>query len=105
MTDYAQTVTTVDSEEAALALARSAVEERLAACAQVSGPITSVYRWEGRTETAREWQVAFKTTAEAYPELEAHIKARHGYDVPEILLIPVTTGNAAYLAWIDEETR
>ncbi|NJP30744.1 divalent-cation tolerance protein CutA [Micromonospora thermarum] len=106
MTDYqhAQAVTTTDSREAAEALAHSAVEARVAACAQVSGPIKSTYWWEGKVESAEEWYVTFKTTAERYPELEQHIREHHSYDVPEVVLLPILAGNPAYLSWVSEET-
>lgn len=94
--------TTTDSAEAAGELARSAVEARLAACAQVVGPISSVYRWRGRVETAREWQVLFKTTR--YDDLAAHIGERHSYDLPEVVATPIVAGTAPYLNWIAEET-
>jgi periplasmic divalent cation tolerance protein len=107
MTDYqhAQAVSTTDSQDAADALARSAVEARVAACAQVVGPIKSTYWWEGKVETAEEWYVVFKTTAERYPALEAHIREHHSYDVPEIVLMPIVAGNPAYLEWVSTETR
>jgi periplasmic divalent cation tolerance protein len=101
---HAQAVTTTDSREAAEALAQSAVEARVAACAQVSGPINSTYWWDGRVESAEEWYVTFKTTAERYPALEEHIRAHHTYDVPEVVLLPILAGNPAYLAWVSEET-
>lgn len=104
MTDYLTVVTTTDAEEAAAALAESAVRARLAACAQIVGPITSVYRWEGEVERSREWQVVFKTTSARYPGLEAHLKAAHTYDVPEIVAGPIVAGSAEYLAWVSEET-
>lgn len=100
---YCQVVTTIDSREAADGLARGAVAARLAACAQVSGPITSSYWWEGAVESEDEWQVAFKTTTAAYPALEQHLREAHPYDVPEILCLPVTAGNPAYLGWLDTE--
>jgi periplasmic divalent cation tolerance protein len=103
--EYVQAITTTDTEEAAAALARSAVEARLAACAQVIGPITSVYRWQGKVATAREWQVVFKTTASSYRDLEALLRAEHGYDVPEIVMVPIAAGDPAYLAWVAAETR
>ncbi|MEV8534337.1 divalent-cation tolerance protein CutA [Streptomyces sp. NPDC051211] len=96
-------LTTVDSADAAAALARDAVESRSAACAQVSGPVTSVYRWKGEIETAQEWQVLLKTTAGAYPALEARLRAGHPYDTPEIIATPVTHGSADYLAWVAAE--
>lgn len=104
MSDILSVLTTTDSEEAADALARSAVAARLAACAQRSGPVTSVYRWQNEVHADPEWQVLFKTTAERYPELEAHLKREHGYDVPEIIATPVTEGSAEYLDWVRQET-
>lgn len=102
---HCQVVTTVGSAEEAERLAQSAVVARLAACAQVSGPIQSTYWWEGELNRAEEWQVTFKTTRERYPPLEAHIRDNHEYDVPEILCLPVIAGNPPYLAWLTEETH
>jgi periplasmic divalent cation tolerance protein len=97
-------LTTTDSAEKAAALARGAVEARLAACAQISASVTSVYRWQNAIETAEEWQVLFKTKEACYPALEAHLVAAHDYETPEIIATPVVRGSAAYLAWIDAET-
>ena len=97
--------TTVDSEDLAAQLSRAAVESRLAACGQVMGPIMSTYWWEGQVETAQEWTVVFKTTGAAAPALIAHLKDAHPYDVPEILVTPVTAGNPAYLGWVEAQTR
>ncbi|MGH3679602.1 MAG: divalent-cation tolerance protein CutA [Natronosporangium sp.] len=102
---YCQVVTTTDSREAADELARTAVEARLAACAQVVGPISSSYWWDGAVTSDQEWQVVLKTTAAAYPELERHLREAHSYDVPEILCLPVTAGNPAYLDWLATEVR
>ncbi|MBV1853669.1 divalent-cation tolerance protein CutA [Catellatospora tritici] len=98
-----QVVTTVDSRAAADVLATVTVEARAAACAQVDGPIRSTYRWQGAVESAEEWRITFKTTAAAYPRLEAIIRDNHSYDVPEILCTDVTTGHPAYLAWVAGE--
>lgn len=97
-------LTTTDSAEKAEALARGAVEARLAACAQICAPVTSVYRWKNEIETAQEWQVLFKTTEVCYSALEAHLVAAHDYDTPEIIATPVVRGSVAYLEWIDAET-
>ncbi|MGW0787241.1 divalent-cation tolerance protein CutA [Streptomyces sp. NPDC002911] len=97
-------LTTTDSEEKAHALARGAVDARLAACAQIPGPVTSVYRWQDAVETGEEWQVLFKTTAERYDELEAHLAAAHDYETPEIIAMPVVRGSDRYLAWVSTET-
>lgn len=98
-------VTTTDGGDEARALAASAVEARVAACVQVEGPVSSVYRWEGEATADEEWRLMFKTTAARYAALEAHIKERHSYDVPEIVALPVAHGSAEYLRWVDEETR
>ena len=92
------------SAEDARQLAESTVLARLAACAQVSGPLTSTYWWEGEVNRADEWQVVFKTTMGRYDDLQAHLLDSHPYDVPEILCLPVTAGNPAYLAWVSDET-
>ncbi|MEU6948585.1 divalent-cation tolerance protein CutA [Streptomyces sp. NPDC046316] len=97
-------LTTTDSAAKAQELARGAVEARLAACAQISGPVTSVYHWRKAIETEEEWQVLFKTTAARYEELEAHLLAAHDYDTPEILATAVVRASAAYLAWLEAET-
>ncbi|MGW0116996.1 divalent-cation tolerance protein CutA [Streptomyces sp. NPDC003327] len=95
--------TTTDSRTKAEALARGAVEARLAACAQVSGPVTSVYHWQRAIETAEEWLVVFKTVEARYEALEAHLLAAHDYATPEILATPVARGSAAYLEWLETE--
>ncbi|WP_405799628.1 divalent-cation tolerance protein CutA [Streptomyces sp. NBC_01506] len=102
--EFLTVLTTTDSPAKADALARGAVEARLAACAQISAPVTSVYHWQGAIETTEEWQVLFKTTAACYEALEAHLTAAHDYDVPEILAVPVVRGNAPYLSWLTDET-
>ncbi|MFI2782738.1 divalent-cation tolerance protein CutA [Streptomyces sp. ALB3] len=97
-------LTTTDSEEKAHTLARGAVDARLAACAQITAPVTSVYRWQGAVETGQEWQVLFKTTAERYDALEAHLVAAHDYETPEIIATPVVRGHDRYLAWVSAGT-
>ncbi|MDT0377393.1 divalent-cation tolerance protein CutA [Streptomyces sp. DSM 42041] len=96
-------LTTVDGAAKAESLARGAVERRVAACAQISAPVTSVYRWEGTVQTDPEWQVLFKTAAARYGALEAYIREVHDYDVPEIIATPVVRGGADYLRWVVEE--
>jgi periplasmic divalent cation tolerance protein len=96
---------TTDSEPAARELAAQAVEARLGACAQVVGPITSVYRWEGAVQTDQEWRVEIKTTADRVPALTERLKELHSYDLPEVIATPVTGGSAEYLAWLTTETR
>ncbi|MEU8764010.1 divalent-cation tolerance protein CutA [Streptomyces sp. NPDC048659] len=97
-------VTTTDARAKAEALARGSVEARVAACAQVSGPVTSVYRWQGAIETAEEWRVEFKTTEARYAALEAHLLAAHDYETPELLATPVARAGADYARWVERET-
>lgn len=97
-------LTTTDTEDKARDLARGAVGARVAACAQIAGPVTSVYRWEGALESAREWQVLFKTATDRYSALEAWLTGAHDYDTPEIIATPVVRGSAAYVEWVERET-
>ncbi len=102
--EYVQVVTTLDDEARARSLAREVVRARLAACAQVWGPISSVYWWEGEMEEAQEFMVAMKTKRDLYAPLEEFIQERHPYTVPEILAFAVVGGNRKYLDWLDGET-
>ena len=77
------------------------VERRLAACVQIDGPITSVYRWKTAVETAQEWRVTCKTMAAHRAACVAAIAAVHGYETPEVLVSPVEAGEA-YAAWVRE---
>ncbi|MBW1601003.1 divalent-cation tolerance protein CutA [Streptomyces sp. JJ66] len=104
MSQLLTVLTTTDSAEAARALAAGAVERRVAACAQIAGPVTSVYRWEGRVHDDPEWQVLFKTTSARYPALETYLREAHSYDVPEIIATPVTEASADYARWVAGET-
>lgn len=97
-------LTTVGSTADAEALARSIVAARLAACVQVVGPISSVYRWQGDVCAEQEWRCEAKTTTERRDALVEHIAANHPYELPEIVAIPITAGSAAYLDWLAEET-
>ena len=102
---YLQVQTTTDSRAEAMELSRAAVESRLAACAQVAGPVASMYWWDGALERTEEWLVLLKLPADRYDELAAFITERHSYDEPEIIALPIVAGSAAYLNWMREETR
>ncbi len=105
MSDYLEVVTTVERLEDAEKLAKGLVDERLAACVQILGPVKSVYRWKGRLEEAEEWLCLIKTRSSLYREVEGFLKDRHPYEVPEILAFPITEGDKAYLRWMDEELK
>ncbi len=105
MTDFIQVVTTTDTEEAAKQLAGAVVEKRLAACAQLIGPITSVYWWKGEIQENQEWLVVLKSSRALFGDLQAAVTALHPYDVPEILAIPIADGDQTYLDWLNRELR
>lgn len=105
MAEYIQVVTTTTCKAEAQAIARAIVERRLAACAQVLGPVTSTYWWEGKLETNHEWQCWIKTRRDLYEQVEQAIRQLHSYAVPEILAIPVVAGSESFLAWIDDELQ
>jgi periplasmic divalent cation tolerance protein len=102
---YLQVQTTTDSRAEAMELAHDAVEARLAACAQVAGPIASTYWWEDGLERAEEWLIMLKLPAERYDALAEFLIERHSYDEPEIMATPIVAGSPAYLSWLSEETR
>lgn len=85
--------------------ARALLERRLAACVNLLAPCTSIYRWQGKVETAEEIPVLIKTRAGLYAEVEAELRRLHPYEVPELLALTVETGLPQYLEWIDAETR
>ncbi len=97
--------TTLPTEENAQAIAEAVVRERLAACAQVQGPIRSTFRWQGEVDHATEWYCHCKTTRDALPALERLIKSQHPYEVPEIIATAVLGGHGPYLKWIEEEVK
>jgi len=97
-------LTNLPDEAAAQALAAALVTERLAACVNVLAPCRSVYRWQGKVEHAQEVPLLIKTTAARYKALEAAIRARHPYELPEIIAVPIAHGLPEYLNWVAAET-
>ncbi len=85
-------------------LASELVERSLAACVQIGPGVTSVYRWQGALEKGAEKILLIKSRAGLFGALEAVIKARHPYEVPEIIALPVSDGHAPYLAWLAAST-
>lgn len=97
--------TTLESREEAEHLAKICVDERLVACAQVSGPITSFYRWQGTVESATEFTLSMKTTGQRLPDVEARLKELHPYDLPEIIIKEVDGVNDEYQEWVCGEVQ
>ncbi len=104
MEDLLQVQTVAPSRDAAIALARTAVEARLAAGGQIAGPVTSVFWHLGEFGTGEEWQVILKTTASSYRALEEHLIAHHEWTNPEVTALPLPQASAPYAEWVHSIT-
>jgi periplasmic divalent cation tolerance protein len=96
---------TAPSADSAAAMARTLVEEGLAACGNVVPAIRSIYRWEGKIHDDAEAMLVLKTERRALPELKLRLQKLHPYQVPELLVIPVEDGLGPYLAWVAASVR
>lgn len=97
----AQIVLTTCPADAAERLARGLIEARLAACVNIVPGVRSVYRWRGAIETADEVLLVIKGNSEQFGAIEAHIRAAHPYELPELIAVPVVAGLAAYVSWLN----
>ncbi len=104
MEELIQITTTADRKEAVELIGRTLVEKRLASCAQIVGPMKSIYRWKGKVEETQEWLCVIKSRRSLYGEIEAEIGRLHAYEVPEIVAVTIETGLPAYLKWVLDET-
>jgi periplasmic divalent cation tolerance protein len=104
MTNARIILTTAGSQEEASKIAHALVERRLAACVNIVPRIESVYRWQGKVETATEWLLLIKTQAALYQRVRDAVKELHSYDLPECVMLDVTAGSQEYLDWITQNT-
>ncbi len=104
MRAYIQVVTTTETQEGAQAIATALVEQRLAACVQIVGPVRSTFRWQGAVQTSDEWLCIAKTRQSLYDQVQQAIRRLHTYDTPEIIATPIVEGSADYLDWLGSET-
>ena len=104
MTDKRLVLTTCGSLEEARSIAQTLVERQLAACVNIAPQIESVYRWQGEVETATEWLLVIKTTAEAFDRLRETLTKLHSYELPECIAIAIEDGSAAYLEWMGQSS-
>jgi periplasmic divalent cation tolerance protein len=102
MKNFIQVLTTTKTKEEAEKIAQYLVEQKLAACVQITGPIASTYRWKGKVETANEWLCLIKTLEDLYDKVETAIKKLHSYETPEIIAVPIIKGNSEYLSWLND---
>lgn len=105
MSDVILVQTSINSEEGARKIARTAIEKRLAATCWIQGPITSMAWWYGRIMEGEEWICTLKTRKDLYTDLEGAIKEAHFYKIPDIVAIPILAGDSTFLAWVEQETR
>jgi periplasmic divalent cation tolerance protein len=103
VTDKLVVLVTCSSAAEARRIARAVVEARLAACVNIlPGAVTSVYRWKGRVESARERLLLVKTSRRRLAKLRVAVERLHSYDVPEFIALAIADGSPAYLAWLEE---
>jgi len=106
LTDKCVVLVTCGSAAEAKRIARALVEARLAACVNLlPGAVTSIYRWKGKVESARERLLLIKTSRNRLAKLQAAIRRLHSYDLPEIIALPIVAGSRAYLDWIEESAK
>ena len=105
MTDKRIVLSTAGSEEEARKIAHHLVERQLAACVNIVPQIESVYRWQGKMESSREWLLLIKTSARMFPEVREAIRDLHSYEVPECISVEIDEGSPAYLQWIAESVK
>lgn len=98
-------LTNLPDQDSAQRLAQTLITEQAAACVNILAACTSVYRWQGRVESASEVPLLIKTSRPAYARLQELIRKHHPYELPEIIALPVSAGLPAYLAWVTNETQ
>ena len=103
MSEYLQITTTTGTRHDAEQIAAELVSRCLAGCVQVSGPIASTYRWQGKTETSEEWVCTIKTGREQLEAIQKVISEIHPYEVPELIATPIVGGSEKYLAWLKQQ--
>lgn len=103
MANYIQIATTTAARDEAEQIARMLVDARLAACAQVTGPVKSVYHWQGKVEDGEEWLCTLKTREDLFAKVESAIRENHSYQCPEIMATPIAAISDDYRAWLDRE--
>ena len=104
MSEVLLLLTNMPDQDSAQRMANSLIENHAAACVNMMAPCTSVYRWQGKVESASEIPLLIKTTRSAYTRVEALIRAQHPYELPEIIAVSVEAGLPAYLQWVTTET-
>ena len=105
MTDKRIVLTTAGSEEEAHKIARHLVDNRLAACVNIIPQVESIYRWQGKVDSSREWLLLVKTTEERFPAVREAIRKLHSYELPECVAINIEDGSSDYLHWLADSVQ
>ena len=105
MTDKRIVLSTAGSEEEAHKIAHHLVDHHLGACVNIVPRIESVYRWQGKVESSKEWLLLIKTSAEKFPAVRDAIRQLHSYDLPECIVVNIEDGSAEYLEWLDDSLK
>jgi periplasmic divalent cation tolerance protein len=104
-TGYAVILVTTGSSAEAERIAGHLVEEGLAACVNIVGPIRSIYRWQGELQREAEHLLIIKSSAAIFAPLAARIRELHSYDIPEVIALPIDDGSAPYLQWLGSSIK
>lgn len=105
MTDKVVILVTASSRRECRKIARRLIEEKLAACVNITQPIQSVYRWEGKVHQSKEFLMFIKTNRDLFSQIKAEIALVHSYHTPEIICLPIVDGSPNYLQWISDAVR
>ena len=105
MKKYIQIITSIEKKEDAEKLVKVLIERRLAGCAQVIGPVVSIYWWNDNITKAEEWLCFIKSRKDLYKEIEKIIKEINQYEIPEIIALPIIGGSKEYLNWLCDELK
>jgi periplasmic divalent cation tolerance protein len=101
---FIQVFTALPTKTATEKIAKILVQEKLAACVQILGPIESIYKWKGKLEKSKEWLCIIKAAENNFNKIEEKIKSVHSYEIPEIIAVPIIYGNRAYLEWMEKRS-
>ncbi len=105
MTDKVVILVTASSPRECRKIARHLVESKLAACVNITQPIRSIYRWEGKVADEKEFLMLIKTTRELFGEIRAAISKLHSYRTPEVVCLPIIDGSPEYLQWVGDAVK
>ena len=105
MTDKVVIMVTASSRRECRKISRRLIEEKLAACVNITQPVQSVYWWEGKIDHSKEFLMVIKTARDLFPQIMTEISLLHSAHTPEIICLPIIDGSPNYLNWIGDSVR